>query len=239
MAERSGRFAAGLLRGSVRRRLRHGSRAGGFTLVELLVSIVVVTILTTLAIGSIERLRSRSTDLKCVSKMRSLSGMFQLYALENDLYYPAVRMNNATETNPAGESWMMVIQNFMQIRFPKENQDSFLECPSAREQFPGGIARRNYAMNHAGTGNNTVPIRPDELRLPAQTVLLVDSAYNPGMAGSGDSFSSVGISDYPKNIDWRHSGGTHVLFYDGHVENVARADTVYLERILLNYMQRQ
>lgn len=242
MAEPSPALGAERIRHPRRQRYRRPSclrHISGFTLIELLVSIAVVTILATFVVGGIDRLRTRSADLKCVSKLRSLGGMFHLYSLENDRYYPAVRMNNATDANPSGESWMMVIQNFMQLRFPRENQDSFLECPAARQQFPGGVARRNYAMNHAGTGNNTVPIRPEELLYPAQTVLLVDSAYNPGTAGTGDSFSSVGISDYQRNIDWRHSGGANVLFYDGHVENIPRADTEYLERILLNYIQRQ
>lgn len=209
----------------------------GFTLIELLVVIAVVAVLLTLVVGVISQVRVRSQGVRCMAKLRNVSGMFSLYALENDNYYPAVRQNNATEDLPQGESWMMVLQKFMNFKFPDANTDSYLECPTARETFPGQRARRTYAMNHAGTGNNTVPIRPDDLQMPGQTILLVDGSYNAG-DGSGDSFSSVGISDYSRNIDWRHHGGTNALFYDGHVENIHHSETERLETLLLNYMKR-
>lgn len=214
-----------------------GRLSGGFTLIELLVVIAVVAILAGLVAGGIGHMRSRSQDVRCIAKLRNLSGMFNLYAVENDNYYPAVRLNDPTEANPAGDSWMMAMQRFMNFKFPEANTDSYLECPTARQLFPGGRARRTYAMNHAGTGNNTIRVRPADMRLPSQTILLVDGAYNAG-DGSGDSFSSVGISDYSRNIDWRHNDGTHALFYDGHVDNIHRDDTERLERFLLNYMQR-
>ncbi len=69
--------------------LRWGQReVSGFTLVELLVVIAVIAVLAVLLLSGMQTMQEKGRTVQCMGRVKNLAVMFNLYASENDDYYP-------------------------------------------------------------------------------------------------------------------------------------------------------
>jgi prepilin-type N-terminal cleavage/methylation domain-containing protein/prepilin-type processing-associated H-X9-DG protein len=98
-----------------------------FTLVELLVVIAIISLLMSILIPALSRVRKQAQGVMCQSNLHEWGLAFQLFAHDNEGYFP--------KSYPGGENyWLRATLPYIGVR---ENQDSqardiFL-CPSARK----------------------------------------------------------------------------------------------------------
>ncbi len=74
------------------------NRAGGFTLVELMIVVTAIGLLASIAIPSFARARGTSRATLMYSDMRTAASAFEVYAMENSDYPP----NSAPGVIPSG-----------------------------------------------------------------------------------------------------------------------------------------
>ncbi|MGE9289543.1 MAG: prepilin-type N-terminal cleavage/methylation domain-containing protein [Puniceicoccales bacterium] len=203
----------------------------GFTLIELLAIIAVIGILFGIVIASMSSSRSSASRIKCMGNMRQLGLAMRMYANDHHGYLPKPQGNFLSENHPS-VSWMIMVGEYLNLRFPEINQDTFFLCPEALNTYPGGNARRTYAINAAGTDGKTAA-NLMTFEDPARTALLYDSAS----ASTIDGYSVFGINTFEQNIEWRHDDGANVLMVDGHVEHLKRSEVDTLEQYVRNFFE--
>jgi prepilin-type processing-associated H-X9-DG protein len=155
-----------------------------------------------------------------------------MYASEKKGNWPKPMGNFLHEGNPS-VSWQIALQVYMQMNFPKVNQDTIFLCPEAQRTYPGGQARRTYALNSAGT-NAKVSRSMLMINRPSQTALVLDSGPTGG--GVGDGWHTFGINSYEKVAEFRHNQGLNILFVDGSVRQLSGANTEQLEEYVQNFI---
>src|SRR5581483_9211414 len=94
-------------------------RTGGFSLVELLVALGVITILIGILIPVISRAQQASRSVSCISTLRSIGQSFHLYAQENKSMLP--------DPGAVGLSWEQMLQPYFRAEY---------RCPSDEEVYP-------------------------------------------------------------------------------------------------------
>src|SRR4051812_23668936 len=62
-----------------------------FTLAELLIVILIISILITILLPGLSAARRSAASVKCLASMKQLHSAFQQYAQENHRYFPIVR----------------------------------------------------------------------------------------------------------------------------------------------------
>ena len=75
-----------------------------FSLVELLVVISTISLLLGLLIPVLGRVKAVAKQTVCQSRLRQWGVAFEIYATENDGYYPHIDGRDRTEENPETEA---------------------------------------------------------------------------------------------------------------------------------------
>lgn len=208
------------------------SKLRGFTLIELLVCIAIIAILAAILIPAISRVRSSANSVKCVSNLRQVGVSMHMFVTENKGLLPQP-LDNILPDIDEPVSWMIVLNEYMELRFPDVNEDTYLLCPEAHATYPSGNARRTYSMNAAGTGG-TDAIRFASFEKPADTILLFDGVSS----GATDANAAFGAGSYLTSIDWRHGNRANLLMMDGHINSIQADDLDRLDRYVKNFMIR-
>ena len=78
----------------------HNRSKAGFTLVELLVVISILSLLMAILMPVLARVREAGRAMVCSSNIRGISLAGQIYVLENDGKFPPFRMNTCNTTDP-------------------------------------------------------------------------------------------------------------------------------------------
>lgn len=229
---------------------RHSPTLRGFTLVELLVTLLIVAVLAGLLFPVFARARERARQTACLSNERQLGAAILLYAQDADGGMPP-----NVENGPAA-FWPQLIR-------PYVHADACFVCPDADPAHDSiaqwargrpGPSRVSYAYNMNIGG--IAPVRPDlplpaqayahlapktlsQILRPAATVLLTDAGALPWgddppawpepaplaiNLQDADLVSPGNGSAAPRA---RHDGRTGVLFADGHVQ-MLRVDEFYV-----------
>lgn len=200
----------------------------GFTLIELLTTVSILAILLALTIPATQFALASAYRARCQGNLRQIGAALYAYAAENNNCIPSVYV---TSTAP---SWAYSIWTYAGysaesyqaykiglLRNPSES--NIFRCPGTRAKAVAtpkvkdvNPNKYSYGLNcgplYVSGGDNskllTTPIPLSRVARPTATVMVTECSYSQG--------DWMGYRSYFGMIP--HSGGSNVLYYDGHID---------------------
>ncbi|HWL51516.1 MAG TPA: H-X9-DG-CTERM domain-containing protein [Chthoniobacteraceae bacterium] len=227
-------------------------RRGGFSSVELLISIVVMALLATLALPAFRFVREQTNGTRCTGNLRIISTALHLYLAENNGEYPPNRRNFAHPLPNKGNPWVQ--DGLLPYLHANQSGTKTREaagpwyCPSDTLR-PMNVSAHSYGQNYYLGGDDRPTKDPAAHRpwwskpaaspLSGQLIYLIDHDYLVEPKSTAGQFRSAswplfgGIRVQPPTqpdgsylVDFRHSGTANALFVDGSVRALKFEDLV-------------
>jgi len=213
-------------------------RTSGFTLVELLVVIGIIAILIAILLPTLKRAREAAVQTACMSNLRQISMLFQMYTNDNHGWFPHPGMDGWYYTQPAPKPFLgtwpeRLVQGAAAKQFVanwdshypvSRNERGIFVCPGygrgnyERKDDVEATDARGYGMNYFFATDNNPPaagtpwyefwIRTSKMGKERNKVLLAD--------GYTRRIATALTSQY--GVYLRHNKGANYLFPDWHVE---------------------
>ena len=210
-------------------------RTQGFTLLELLIVIAVVSVLCALLIPASQNVRKSAQQAKCSCNIRQIGSALLLHAATNNNKLP-----ETSHTATVGQSWIYTLSEYL------GDCDEVRICPAdpkGKERFAAGGT--SYILNSflfvpqldpfgrpmGGPSNNLTLIES-----PAETPMAFIIADSQGVGDANDHTHSSRWSTWSAvvrdispgrfgggNSPMRALGSSNYLFADGHVEHIDAA----------------
>ncbi|HWL51459.1 MAG TPA: prepilin-type N-terminal cleavage/methylation domain-containing protein [Chthoniobacteraceae bacterium] len=211
----------------------------GFSLTELLVTVVVVAVVLGLLLPGLSKTRQSGLESRCVSNLRQLGAALHLYASENRQRLPEAY--ESPEEGGSSRYWQVYLQYSNPSNtstrgiLPNENRSNrkgivtVYHCP-ANPYRVGRWGTPNYALNRAVGGSRLANIPQ-----PHQIILLVDAGIRGDIQQDPSlgpdkwlcyGTDSIGTFEWQRSVNFDvHSGQQgNFLFVDGHVEGIGRSE---------------
>lgn len=191
--------------------------SGAFTLVELLVVMSIISLLFGLLMPAFSRVRAVAKQTVCQSQLRQWGLAFEIYAAENDNFYPHIDGLDRDASQADWFGWVDMLPPLMgekswreYERWHKPGRNTIFQCPSAT---PGSSNLYNYnperngyfsyAMNSCleldrncwppddePQGNNMPSfLNIAKIRHPARVILLFDQLLDPRKGYGGNQLN--------------------------------------------------
>jgi prepilin-type N-terminal cleavage/methylation domain-containing protein/prepilin-type processing-associated H-X9-DG protein len=198
-------------------------RPSGFTLVELLVVIGIITVLAGLLLPVVASVRDRARQSTCLSNLRQIAVAHLLYLQDWDERFPAWIQEGPPRPRPFGPRhyWTEVLQPY--LRHPGVFRDAGVTWSGLPED---GVKLADYALFTWGPGGDGTPNSP-YFRW-ADPLLTLAAVNRPTDTMSlADGWTTTEIT---WGLVVRHGGGVNAAFLDGHarwlpIGELRRVDT--------------
>jgi prepilin-type N-terminal cleavage/methylation domain-containing protein/prepilin-type processing-associated H-X9-DG protein len=180
----------------------------GFTLIEILVCLAVISLLAAILLPVLGRVRENGRRAACSSNLKQIALSFSQYLQDSDGRYPP------DGTTPV-DGWALGLQPYLR-------SESIFQCPSDDETAPAGATQLIRAQSPGFTDyyyNYNLGAGFLEAQLPksSATVLLGEGGIGdsePNAANYSRSTTPLMLSGGPL----RHFQGANYAFADGHVK---------------------
>ena len=139
-------------------------RAPGFTLVEIMVTVVIIGLLAAIAVPTVKRVQRRSRDARFISDLRAFSQAFETYALKSGSWPPDANRS--------------IVPNGMS----GELRDAVW---TARNSL-GGVWDWDYKTNGITAAISTVEVIVDD-----QEMTQIDAMFDDGNLATGNFVKSA------------------------------------------------
>ena len=180
-----------------------------FTLIELLVVIAIIAILASMLLPALSKSRNKAKQIKCAAQLKEINTAFQMYAAENNDFFPPHQIKDGTSYG---------------IRWPHRMIDDkrvLAICPSHRYKMNWAAAKLSYGVNVWMVPNATgqLPVKTSRIKRASEKLLIADIQdlkttdrdYTGGWYSNGTSTYTEGI------FIPRHDNGLNIGWVDGHV----------------------
>ncbi len=218
-------------------------KADGFTLVELLVVISIMSLLMAILLPALGRARAAAKAICCASNMRQIGLAFNCYGMDHD-----DNIIKACDLRASGSGGLQA-WNFVLIPYvgQQNNEDAFEDkaevffCPADKDPYPIGYGSywhdkpfTSYALNgcyvEATSRRPGAKLGPaggyrfSNIRNPSSCMLMVETSYSYQIYDTDNpNVGSLGLSQsghHRQTSGFFHNGAMNVLFVDGHVEKI-------------------
>lgn len=219
-------------------------RKSGFTLVEMLLVVAMISLLISILLPALGKVKDKAQTTICQSNLKSINGATIQFATDNARMFPAGR-------NWVTGSWTSVngVKSGTLYKYMGENEAAyvcpeFLDSRSWWEYNQNGVVGWTYSLNEyfgeSWQGKNGVRTmtgvqQPSEVlmysdenawKIPGLSNYTINNgAMGIGQLGNpGSIVDSIGSYHEPLNGD-RKDGYSNVLYVDGHVDLVHVSET--------------
>jgi prepilin-type processing-associated H-X9-DG protein len=197
------------------------SKRSGFTLIEILIILVIIAQLTAILLLVFSRVRDSARRVTCASNLKQIGLAINMYAADNDDYYPHRKDYSAPFC-----AWADRLQ-------PYVKETALFECPSTRKlsyipgcppASPTEIDDVGQHVEYDGSYDMNLLIRsaiafPHEATFshPVDTISVLDGGGQMIFSFDNDMSTLEGV-EHAGLKPPRHFRGYNVLFVDGHVK---------------------
>jgi prepilin-type N-terminal cleavage/methylation domain-containing protein/prepilin-type processing-associated H-X9-DG protein len=206
-------------------------KKAAFTLVELLIVIGIIAVLLAILLPALATAREQAKTVQCLSNLRQLGVMAQIYLDENQNTYPIAE-------------WKLTAWDFSTVNgqivpgilWNGRTNAKIQQCPSfdGKSDSPGDpYTGYNYNISFIGHGQNentVAPVKASSIHHAYHTALFGDGQY----ASGADKFMRAPVLESPVTIGdsvdsqirdagtqgYRHRSKTNVCYCDGHAASV-------------------
>ena len=221
---------------------RPSSPRAGLTLTEVLVVIAIISLLLAVLLPGIASLRDAARTTQCKTNMRQMALAAQRYALDYDVYPPAVRYENPGVFTTIAWDWATTATGEVTPGPLWAYTDDPLhvqQCPAYHGPSTFGadpFTGYNYNTTYLGAEAPFGALGWSSMRpgIPAAVCRRVttcamfgDGAWTGGankfMRAPGNRESGTMSLIYAGGQAFRHGGATNVAWLDGHITSVETA----------------
>jgi len=212
---------------------------GGFSLIELLMVIAIISILAALLLPALTRAKTIAQRAGCASNLRQLGLATELYWDDNAgncfkwIYASTNRSGHLywfgwlqSDTTAEGQRTFDLSQG---VLFPYLKGS---DATPAQFKLKGDGVIYSYGYNkYLSTDNPLPPVKVDQIKQPTDTAIFADAAQindfqDPASPDNPlveewyylDNETAQPISNYYPNGHFRHAQTANVTFADGHVD---------------------
>lgn len=123
------------------------STVAAFSLSELLVVMVIISLLLALSIPAIQEVRKTSRSAQCLSNLRSIAGAALTYASDNDGHFPPYISASNGQSWSQYRSWDYTIKSYLGL--PQDQPSKLFKCPADPRPYVknGTSYARSYSFN--------------------------------------------------------------------------------------------
>ncbi len=231
---------------------KHRGERSGFTLVELLVVVGIISVLIAILLPALNRVNATARSIKCAANLRQIGIGFQMYRNDYKNFLPPVQSfvsYNANGTQKSYGMWNAIgpytgQKEWAGLNLPigttegvlkwdsywgsqkKVMRDSVWGCPENPDwacPWNYGYAESVYLQYPAGWGANN----PRAWSFPRRASVIPDPSIRVHVSESKDwHLGKLADAGDPDGVwdTYRHLKGCNVLFLDGHVSYYKGAD---------------